>query len=737
MSRFLYRLGRGAAAHPWRTISAWLVVAAALVGLAATLGGTPQDDYNVPGARAQVGIEQLRAHLPGAGNASARVVVHDRAGTDVSPAALAALAVRLQAMPHVVRVAPPQVSADGGTAVVAVSYDVPVTDPDLMGNLTTLDHAVAPTRNTGLQVELGGEVPESAAAPMAGHGELIGIGAALVILVLAFGSVVSAGLPIGSALVGLGVGSAGITVLAATMDVSTAAPMVATMVGLGVGIDYALLLVTRHAEYLRQGLPVLEAAGRATATAGRSVVFASSTVLVSLMGLRLAGLPVYSSFGFATGIAVVCVMAASLTLVPALCRFAGRRVLPRKVRRGRVAGSGGRMPLTARWAARVGRRPLPWAIAAGVLLLTLAIPALEMRTWPQDPSSQSTELTTRRAYDLVSTEFGAGANGPLTVVLDRSLVSERQGTALAAALDSRTDIVGVTPAVTSPDGAITVFDAIPAYGPTDERTGDLVKSIRATLPVGAELTGNTPFFADIADMLSARLWIVIAFVVAVSMLLLAMVFRSVVLPIKAALMNLLSIGAAYGVMTAVFQWGWGTQALGLDHPLAVSSWVPILMFAILFGLSMDYEVFLLSRIREDWAHTGDSHGSVVRGLSATGRVISSAAAIMVAVFLGFASEVDVVVKQLGVGMAVAILLDATVVRVVLVPATMSLLGDWNWWVPRWLDRILPHVRAEVTDADLGITAPVAAPAATPALTAYPLSEHDDERDDQRQPVGVR
>jgi RND superfamily putative drug exporter len=360
------------------------------------------------------------------------------------------------------------------------------------------------------------------------------------------------------------------------------------------------------------------------------------------------------------------------------------------------------MPLTARWAARVGRRPLPFAIAAAVLLLTLAVPALEMRTWPQDPSSQSTELTTRRAYDLVSAEFGPGANGPFTVVLDRSLVSQRQGAGLAAELDARSDIVGVTPLVTSPDGAITVFDAIPAYGSTDERTGDLVKSIRASLPVGAELTGSTPFFADISDMLAQRLWIVIGFVVAVSVLLLAMVFRSVVIPLKAAVMNLLSIGAAYGVMTAVFQWGWGTQALGLDHPLAVSSWVPILMFAILFGLSMDYEVFLLSRIREDWAHTGDAHGSVVRGLSATGRVISSAAAIMVAVFLGFASEVDVVVKQLGVGMAVAILLDATVVRMVLVPATMSLLGEWNWWVPRWLDRILPRVRAEVTDADLGL-----------------------------------
>ena len=483
----------------------------------------------------------------------------------------------------------------------------------------------------------------------------------------------------------------------------------------------------------QQGVVDADAAGRAAATAGRSVVFASSTVLVSLMGLRLAGLPVYSSFGFATAIAVVSVMAAALTLVPALCAFAGLRLLPRRVRK---AWASTRVPLTARWAARVGRRPLPWAIGATVLMLGLAVPALDMRTWPQDPSSQSTELTTRRAYDLVSAEYGAGANGPLTVVADRTAVSDEALSGVARALDARADIVGVTPAVTSPDGAIAVFDAIPAYGSTDERTGELVADVRAGLPDGVELTGGTAFFSDISDMLAGRLWVVIAFVVAVSVLLLAMVFRSVVIPVKAALMNLLSIAAAYGVMVAVFQWGWGTELLGLDHPLAVSSWVPILMFAILFGLSMDYEVFLLSRIREDWERTGDAQGSVVRGLSATGRVISAAAAIMVAVFLGFATEVDVVVKMLGVGMAAAILLDATVVRMVLVPATMSLLGRWNWWVPAWLDRVLPTVRAEVSDEDLPTALPVPAPAL--AATAYDTAAQiDTDTDTERLPVGAR
>jgi RND superfamily putative drug exporter len=540
-------------------------------------------------------------------------------------------------------------------------------------------------------VELNGEVPESAAAPMTGRGELIGIVAALVILVLVFGSVVAAGLPIAAAVTGLVVGAGGLTILAGTMSVSTTAPTVASMVGLGVGIDYALLLVSRHVELLRAGHDVAEAAGRAAATAGKSVVFASGTVLVSLMGLRLAGLSTYASFGFATAIAVVAVAAASLTLVPALSRFAGHRLLPRKVRRGRGPG---RRPLTARWAERVARRPLPWLLAGTAAMLTLAVPTLDMRTWPGDSGDSSTELTTRKAFDLVAEEFGAGANAPMTVVVDRERVTPAEVDRIATELAARDDIVAVSPAQVSPDGALSVFDAQPAFAGSDERTTGLVHDIRADLPPGAELTGTVPLYSDISEMLADRLWLVVAFVVGVSMLLLAMVFRSVLVPVKAAAMNLLSVAAAYGVVTAVFQWGWGAGLLGLDHAVPVSSWVPILVFAILFGLSMDYEVFLLSRVREHWLATGDARGSVVRGLSDTGRVISAAAAIMVAVFLGFATEVEVVVKMLGLGMATAILLDATVVRMVLVPAAMALLGERNWWLPSWLDRLLPRLDTE-------------------------------------------
>ncbi len=435
MSRLLHRLGRSTAAHPWRTIFAWLLVAVGIYALAGSIGGTPQDNWDIPHARAQVGIDQLREHTPGAGNASARVVVHTRDGSPVDAAVTAPLTQRLEQMPHAVSVSAPRLSADRDTALLTVEYDAPVTDHDLYENLAPLNKAVDPTRDAGIQVELGGDLPDTAAAPMRGTGELVGIVAALLILVLAFGSVVSAGLPIASALIGLAVGSAGITLLAAAMDVSTTAPMVATMVGLGVGIDYALLLVTRFAEYLQSGHDKVEAAGRAVATAGRSVVFASATVLVSLLGLKLAGLPTFDAFGYATAIAVVGVASAALTLVPALCGLAGRRLLPRKVRKGRPQKGS---PLMARWATRVGRRPLAWGLLAAIVMLTLAAPALSMRTWPQDSSAQPSDLTTRKAYDLVAAEFGPGANGPIMFVTEG--ISDAGVTALATQVAARDDI---------------------------------------------------------------------------------------------------------------------------------------------------------------------------------------------------------------------------------------------------------------------------------------------------------
>ncbi len=690
MDRALTRLGRACAEHPWRTVGAWVVAAVVVVGLVLTAGGTTRDDYEVGGIEAEQGLVLLEQHLPDLGGAGARVVVHDRDGAPLDAATLASLTERLGAMPHVSMVLPPRRSDGRTTAIVRVRYDVPVTDPALFANTDPLERAVAPTGAAGLQVELGGELPESTVAAVEGRGEVVGLSAALVILLLTFGSVLAAGVPLLTAVVGLGVGLGGVYLLASVLTISTSAPTVASMVGLGVGLDYALLLLTRHREQLAAGDGVVDATGRTLATAGRSVVFAGVTVLVSLIGLRVADIPSYNSFGYATACTVVAVVLASLTLVPALLGLLGERLRPR----GRGTRRRAREPWAAGWARRVARHPGWWAGGAALLMVVLAVPTLQLRTWPQDASMQTPDLTTRRASDLVTEAFGPGANAALTVVAPTSRAGDggrgRVEEVLAAPGQGST----LGPPVTSPDGAITVWTHEPPLGPTDPGFPAYVERLRADLPADVEVTGRAALLADFAGLLESRLPRVVVFVVSVSLLFLLLIFRSVAVPLKAALMNLLSIGAAYGVVVAVFQWGWGLGALGLDHTVPISSFLPILMFAVLFGLSMDYEVFLLSRVRESWLATGDPRGSVVDGLAATGRVISAAAAIMVAVFLGFASETDVIVKQISIGMAVAVALDATVVRMVLVPATMTLLGRWNWWLPPWLERRLPRVDVE-------------------------------------------
>ena len=691
MSSLLARLGGASAARPWRTVLGWVLLLAVALGLAGALGGTPRDDYRVPGTRSTAGNDLLAARFPEMSGANARVVVHDRHGTAVPAARLAELRTRLAALPGVSSVAPPRLSAAGDTALLAVSYSVPVTDFEGSEGLDALRGAAAPTERTGLQVEYGGQLPEHFTAPD-GVAEAIGMGAALVILVVALGTVVAAGLPLLVALAGLGVGTSLVTLLAAVTDISPTAPSVASMVGLGVGIDYALLLVSRHVEGLRKGLTKQEAAAEATATAGASVVVAGSTVLVALFGLRLAGLPTYSSFGYATFAVVGTVMAASLTLVPALCSLAGRRLLRRAERLGPLVRPAAGPTRTERWARLIGRRPVAAAAASLVVLLALAAPMLGMRTWPQDAGSQAPANTTRKAYDLTAAAYGPGVNGPLVVAVDLRLVPRDGLPALVDTLRARPGVAAVQPPLVNRAGDAAVVTVTPATGPQDERTVRLLEDVRAALPArGAEVTGTVAAFADISDRLSARLWVVVPVVVALSLILLTVLFRAPVIAVKAAAMNLLSVAAAYGVMTAVFQSDAGARALGLPHAVPVSSWVPILMFTVLFGLSMDYEVFLLDRVREDWLATGDPKGSVVRGLSATGRVISSAAAIMVAVFTGFAIDPDITVKMMGVGMAVAVLIDATVVRLVLVPATMTLLGRLNWWLPGWLDRLLPDL----------------------------------------------
>ena len=670
MRILLGRIGASCAAHPWRTVVVWVVLFAATMSAAGAFGGQMHDNYHVEGLDSIAGSDMLAERFPDLAGTDARVVVHDDVALD--PVVLDGLRGRLEALDGVGTVSPARVSSDGDTALVSVQYRIPVTDFEGTDGIDALRTATAPLEREGLQVELGGQVAENISKP-GGAAEAVGIVVALAILLLAFGSVVAAGLPIAVAVIGVGIGSGIVVLLASTTEISPMAPTIATMVGIGVGIDYALLLVTRFADGLRSGLSSKEAAFQSNSTAGVSVVFAGSTVLLCLLGLRLAGLPVYASMGYATLAVVGAVMLTSITLVPALCGLAGKRLLRKKVP---VSAGPSR---TERWARMVCRKPVVFGLAALMLLAVLAAPVLDMRMWPQDAGTQPTSNTTRLAYDLVDSEFGPGANGPFTLAVD---LSQTSPIALVDRLSREPGIMSISAPLTNAAGDTAVVTLEPTTGPSDEATVALLQHLRANvLPDGVIATGVTPIFSDITDKVAERIWLVVAFVVALSVVLLTVVFRSIVVALKAAAMNLLSVAAAYGVMVAVFQWGWGASALGLPHAVPVSSWVPILMFTILFGLSMDYEVFLLSRVRELWLRTGDAHSSVVDGVASTGRVITSAAAIMIAVFLGFAMDADVTIKMMGVGLATAVLVDATIVRMVLVPATMTLLGQWNWWIP--------------------------------------------------------
>ena len=691
MTTSLHRIGGFAARHPWRVLALWGLALVALLAAAGAYGGTLTDDHSLPGTSTQRAQDLLAERFPAAAGTSARVVVHTTDGP-VDPAALAATRSRLLDLRGVSAVAPPVISADGRTTVLPVQYDVPVTDFRDAEGLDDLQRAAEPLRTAGAQVAFGGEVPDNAQAPD-GRAELLGLVAAVVVLLLAFGAVVAAGLPLAVAVVGLVAGSSGITLLAAVTDVGTITPTLATMVGLGVGIDYALFIVTRHRDGLAQGLTVEGAAAVAVGTAGKAVVFAGGTVLLALTGLQFSGLSGFATMGYGTALVVLATVLAAVTLLPALLGLLGMRVFSRRARRsGRLTATASHSPTAARLASAVGRRPVLALVLSATLMSALAAPALGMRLGQSDAGSEPTSSTVRVAHDLVAQAFGPGANGPLVVAVDLERLRAAGLGELADRVAATRGVERVAAPVLSPDGTAAVLTVTPTTGPQDERTESLVHDLRSrVLPAGADITGSTAALIDLSTILSEHLWLVVLAVVGTSLLLLLVAFRSVVVPVKAALMNLLSVSAAYGVMTLAFQTEAGAELLGLPGPVPIAAYVPVLMFAILFGLSMDYEVFLLSRVREEFLRTGDAAGSVVTGLASTARVISSAALIMVAVFAGFALDSVVVIKMIGIGLATAIALDVTVVRLLLVPASMALLGRANWYLPRWMERVLPTV----------------------------------------------
>jgi RND superfamily putative drug exporter len=695
--------------HRRRVVALWIAALLAVSLLAGVAGGDNEVDFTVPGSDSAKAVELLQERFPRFAGGTVDVVYTAEDGvTEPDTAArIDALARDIAMVDHVVAAEPGPVSDDGSTGTLQVRFDVAAERLPTESVERVMDLA-GEAEGDGLRTELGGYPIERVERSGSGA-ETVGLVAALLILMVAFGSALAAGLPLVIALFALGVALGGVSLMANIVDLPDFGVQIATMIGIGVGIDYALFIVTRYRSALAQGHPPRESVVIAGSTAGRAVVFAGSTVVISIFGLVLMGRDYLWGVALAASLAVSVVVFASVTILPALLGFVGRSIDRLRLPWFRHDVDG-RRTLSWRWSRIMQRRPLAAGLGALGVLLVLAAPATGLRLGMPDAGNGSTDLTSRRAYDLMGEAFGPGANGPLLVAVDlRSGASAtdagwapRTVDRIAHDLQATDGVATVLPPALNDAGDAAVLTVIPATGPQDEATERLVHTLRdEVLPgalggTGAEASvgGVTAAFIDDSEATASRLPLFIGGVVALSFLLLMSVFRSLAVAIKAAVMNLLSIGAAYGVMAMAAGGGWVGQLVGIENATPVPAWLPMFMFAILFGLSMDYEVFLLSRVREEYVRTGDNRRAVADGLANTARVITAAAAIMVTVFGAFVLEDAVFLKLAGIGLATAVFVDATVVRLVLVPATMELLGDRNWWLPRWLDHLLPHVDVE-------------------------------------------
>ena len=733
----------------------WIAVLFISNGIAGGVGDDYRQDFSLPGAESTEGFDILNAAFEGQGSGQTGTVVFqaDQGVTDPAvQSAMEALFAEVATVNGVSRVESPYegdngLVADDGTIAYA-NVEFPE-DVDFAVAADVRDTILDQVPNVeGLRVELGGFIFAEFEQP---NSEALGLAFAVIILILAFGSVLAMGLPVAVALIGIGIGGAGVILFSNVIEVPEFAPFIGIMIGLGVGIDYALLIITRHREQLHAGHTVRESVAIAMDTAGRSVLFAGATVVVSVLGMLLMGIGFVQGLAVTAAVTVALTVAASLTLLPAFLGFAGENI-ERTKRRGLIAatlvavglvGFGldvaplmigfplallvfvvgffvpglqaevvhrppkpRRETLAYRWSRVIQHRPWRAAVAGTAVLLVLAAPVLSLRLAFTDESNYAKDTTTRQAYDLLVEGFGAGFNGPLSLVAEVQPGADLNAlAALNAAVEADPSVAAVLGPQPNDAGTAVRWFVAPTEGPQEETTEALVQRLRDDVipPVeqatGADIkvTGIVAANIDASSLMAERIPIFFGAVLVLSFLLLMVVFRSLLVPLKAVIMNLLSIGAAYGIMVALFQWGWLSDITGVQ-PGPVEPWMPMMLFAIVFGLSMDYEVFLLSRVREEWLRTGDSRTSVADGLAATAKVITAAAAIMVVVFGSFILENDRTFKLMGTGLASAIFLDATIVRMLLVPATMELLGDRNWWLPQWLDQLIPHVAVEGASA---------------------------------------
>ncbi|SCF93468.1 MMPL family transporter [Streptomyces sp. Ncost-T10-10d] len=713
MATFLYKLGRLAFRRRRYVALIWVALLA-LAGFGAASASTAtSSSFSIPGTEAQKAFDLLEQRFPGgsADGATARVVFKAPDGQKMTDPANKAEVKKIagdlkSGSDQIASVTDPYtgnaVSKDGSTAYVSVSYKVnsmELTD----GTRSALEDAGHTAQKSGMTVEIGGDALQ--AMPETGATEIIGVAIAAVVLVITFGSLIAAGLPLLTALIGVGIGVSTITALANVLDLGSTTSTLAMMIGLAVGIDYALFIVSRYRAELADGREREEAAGRAVGTAGSAVVFAGLTVVIALVGLAVVNIPMLSKMGFAAAGTVAIAVLIALTLVPAMMGFAGKRVMGRKARKAAEAENRpeAKPNMGTRWARFVLRRPV-WVLLVGVIGLgAIAVPAASLEMGLPDDGSQPTSTTQRRAYDLLSDGFGPGFNGPLMVVVDTANSSDGKTAAkqVSDEISGIPGVVAVTPAQFNKAGDTAMITVVPKDRPSSTETENVVHAIRDTgkdirSDTGAEVlvTGSTAMNIDFSQKMNDALLPYLALVVGLAFLLLMLVFRSVLVPLKAALGFLLSVVAALGAVVAVFQWGWLGSLFGVEQTGPIMSMMPIFMVGVVFGLAMDYEVFLVTRMREAYVHGEKPGQAIVTGFKHGARVVTAAAVIMMAVFAGFIGSSEQMIKMIGFSLAIAVFFDAFVVRMAIVPAVLALLGKRAWWLPRWLDRLLPNVDVE-------------------------------------------
>ncbi|MFF5258070.1 MMPL family transporter [Actinomadura viridis] len=698
MATLLYRLGRFSYRRRGRIVALWLLVLALLGGAAAAFSGPSTDKFTMPGTESQRALDSLAKEFPQASGATGTIVIAAPQGRKLTPDAVAPVVQEATRVPGVLAAMDPfrtgSVSQDGRHALVQVQFDRAA--QEITDAQRTAYERVGSSAQ-GLRVEHGGEIMGGQVE--VGSSEVIGVAVAAVVLVITFGSLVAAGMTLLNALIGVGAGMAGLFALSGVVELTSTAPVLALMLGLAVGIDYSLFITSRYRQFLAEGLDAPEAAGRATGTAGSAVVFAGATVVIALAGLSVVGIPFLTVMGLAAAGTVAVAVLVALTLLPAVLSFCGRRILPRKQRDGAAAGPAPE-GFGFRWGRIVTRLRVPILLAGILALGAIALPVTDMRLALPDAGTAAEGSPAREAYDLTSEGFGEGFNGRLiAVVSGQDAQATGAAAKQAAALIQGTEgVLAVAPPQTNQQGTTALLTVIPKAGPTDAATEDAVHAIRAKVEgvQGADvaLTGATALGIDVSQKLADALPVYLLLVVGLSILLLMLVFRSLLVPIKAALGFLLTIGATFGITVAIFQQGHLAGLVGLDTPGPLVSFLPILLIGILFGLAMDYEVFLVSRMREDFVHGDPPRQATINGMGHNARVVTAAALIMTAVFGGFVFMHDPIIKSIGFALAIGVVIDAFVVRMALVPAVMSLLGRAAWWLPRPLDRALPDLDIE-------------------------------------------